>query len=457
LNEIKSKYHMFTSFFVSEKSKVYYQNKGILKTIKEEEARDEWYFRVSKMKPEYEINVDVDMANQDTLTVFINHKVFDYQGNYLGAAGVGLNIYDVKKKIEKYQNNYQRNIFFIDTQGNIVLNGTLNHSQTLNIKSIPWLQNQLKDILKSNNSQFTYKQPDGTYHVNTRYIPEFQWHLIVEQQEEKTIRTILNTLFLNLFICLLISIFTFTIIKLLIEAYKKQSEKLVSAKKLNITLLQSEITERKKAEEQIKSSLKEKETLLHEIHHRVKNNLAVISSLLNLQMINGNDEKLKEALTDSRNRIQTMATIHETLYQSDNLAAINMDTYLSKLASNIFQSYINSDRISLNVETDDIVIKTKQASSIGLIINELISNSLKHAFPDNQTGEINIRLEQREKDKIELIYADNGMGIPEKINWKESDSLGLQLIKTLVEAQLGGTIELRTDNGTCFAIKFELL
>jgi PAS domain S-box-containing protein len=215
------------------------------------------------------------------------------------------------------------------------------------------------------------------------------------------------------------------------------------------------IIERKQAEEQIKVSLKEKETLLHEIHHRVKNNMMVISSLLKLQADNMEDERLKTALMDSQNRVQSMSAIHETLYQSDNLSAVDIKTYLSSLAGAVAQNSSTGSKVNTIVESKNILIGSKQASPVGLIVNELITNTLKYAFPDNMDGEINISAEKTE-DQIELEYSDNGVGIPEEFDWKNSNTLGLKLVRTLVENQLDGSIDLDITNGTKFIIKFNL-
>ncbi len=216
-----------------------------------------------------------------------------------------------------------------------------------------------------------------------------------------------------------------------------------------------DITERKKAEEQIKASLKEKETLLYEIHHRVKNSMTVISSLLKLQANRMDDERFKAALMDSQNRVQSMSAIHETLYQSDNLSAVNMNTYLTNLVRAVAQNYSIGNEISLIVEAANILIGVKQASPIGLIVNELITNSYKYAFPDNPEGEIKIKL-QKTENQIELEYADNGIGIPKDLDWKNSNTLGLKLVLTLVENQLDGSIDLDNTNGTKFIIKFNI-
>ncbi len=214
-------------------------------------------------------------------------------------------------------------------------------------------------------------------------------------------------------------------------------------------------TEKRHAEEQIKVSLKEKETLLQEIHHRVKNNMTVISSLLRLQANSMEDERLKTALMDSQNRVQSMSAIHETLYQSDNLSAVDMKTYLSSLTGVVAQNYSIGSKVNLIVETENILIGAKQASPVGLIVNELISNSFKYAFPDNQEGEIKIIL-QKTGNQIELEYADNGIGLPEDFDWKNAKSMGLNLVNILAENQLDGSIDTEGGNGTKFIIKFNI-
>jgi PAS domain S-box-containing protein len=188
-----------------------------------------------------------------------------------------------------------------------------------------------------------------------------------------------------------------------------------------------DITDRKQAEERIKANLKEKETLLQEIHHRVKNNMTVISSLLSLQAGKVDNDQAKEALMDSQNRVRSISAIHETLYQSDNLSTVDMQTYLSNLAGAVAQNYSTVGRVNLKIEAKNILIGAKQASPVGLIVNELITNSFKYAFPDIQEGEIKINLQQ-EENQIELEYFDNGIGIPVDFDWKSTKSMGSLLL-----------------------------
>ncbi|MFH0905016.1 MAG: histidine kinase dimerization/phosphoacceptor domain -containing protein [Methanobacteriota archaeon] len=217
----------------------------------------------------------------------------------------------------------------------------------------------------------------------------------------------------------------------------------------------TDITERKHAEEQLKESLKEKEILLREIHHRVKNNMQVISSLLMLQEELSEDEKVIEMLKDSQNRITSMALIHEKLYRSENLSKIDLKEYIDDLVSGLFQSYgISEDKVALNINAENVLLEIDSAIPCGLIINELVSNSLKHAFPEDEIGEINIFIRSTDEDMFEFLIGDNGVGIPKDLDFRKTESLGLRIVNILVENQLHGEITLNRAKGTEFKIKF---
>ena len=216
-----------------------------------------------------------------------------------------------------------------------------------------------------------------------------------------------------------------------------------------------DITASKKAQEKISKALEEKNILLKEIHHRVKNNLQIISSLLSLQEIYvQEDVKAVNVLKESQNRVLSMATVHEMLYQSNDISRINFSYYIKKLTANIFHSYhinsmpqINVDQIYLNIET---------SIPLGLIISELVSNSLKYAFPDDKIGNITVKLYSHNED-YELIISDDGIGFPNNIDFRNVKStLGLQLINSLV-SQLDGSIQLDRSNGTKYIIRFKEL
>ncbi|MCY7324126.1 MAG: PAS domain S-box protein [Phormidesmis sp. CAN_BIN36] len=215
-----------------------------------------------------------------------------------------------------------------------------------------------------------------------------------------------------------------------------------------------DITDRKWAEDQIHASLEEKEVLLKEIHHRVKNNLQVISSLLKLQAGYIKDDRILEVFKESQNRIRAMALIHEKLYQSDDLAKTDFSEYIRSLVTDLFRSYsISSRLIKLNIQVENVRLSIDTAIPCGLIINELISNSLKYAFSLGQAGEISIRLSSETEDRYTLVVQDNGLGLPTDLNFRNTRSLGLQLVCSLTK-QLHGTIDLEDYHGASFKITF---
>lgn len=219
-------------------------------------------------------------------------------------------------------------------------------------------------------------------------------------------------------------------------------------------VLQAEILERKRAEDQIKSSLKEKEMLLQEIHHRVKNNLQVISSLLYLQVGYVEDPAIREIFQESQNRVRSMALVHEKLYRSHDLARIDLADYIRNLATFLFRSYsATAGRVTLDIQTDDVFLGINAAVPCGLILNELISNALKHAFPDSRSGLIQVELRTGDNQKLTLSVRDTGIGFPANFDFKNTTSLGMQLVDTLVQ-QLDGTLEILSTKGTEFKITF---
>ncbi|MBN1234455.1 MAG: PAS domain S-box protein [Methanotrichaceae archaeon] len=220
-----------------------------------------------------------------------------------------------------------------------------------------------------------------------------------------------------------------------------------------IECITRDVTDRIYTEEQLKSSLEEKEVLLKEVHHRVKNNMQVISSLLNLQSDSIKDPRIIEILKESRNRVRSMAVIHEKLYKSADFKHIDFGEYIRNLAADLLKSYRSMPGgIQLRINVEDAILGIDTAIPCGLIINELVSNALKHAFPEDRKGEINIEL-FRNGDRFTLIVSDNGIGFPEGLDFRQTESLGLQLVRTLTQ-QLGGTIELYRNCGTVFKIIF---
>jgi PAS domain S-box-containing protein len=217
---------------------------------------------------------------------------------------------------------------------------------------------------------------------------------------------------------------------------------------------QQEVAARLEVEDQIRASLAEKEILLKEIHHRVKNNLQIISSLLSLQSDHIQDPEALASFRDSQSRIRSMALIHERLYRAPDLARIDFGEYVHNLATYLFRVYgVAAQSIRLDVQARSIFLDVDTAVSCGLIVNELISNSLKHAFAPGQKGQINVRLNQPGRGPMTIEVADDGVGLPPDIDIRTRDSLGLQLVRTLVD-QLDGTMKVNGQGGTVFRIEF---
>ena len=224
---------------------------------------------------------------------------------------------------------------------------------------------------------------------------------------------------------------------------------------LNISTVYNNIElldEQKRIEKQIRKSLKEKLILVKEIHHRVKNNLQIISSLLHMQSSGIEDETLMSIIKESEDRVQSMSLVHEKLYQSDLMATIDFAEYLRSLAERLISSYSVFDNIQLHLDTAPLMLSINTAIPCGLIVNEILTNSIKYAFPHERKGDIFIKLDVADA-KIFLKISDNGIGLPADIDFKKIKSLGLKLIQILID-QIDGNMEITSDNGTSFSLSF---
>ena len=233
------------------------------------------------------------------------------------------------------------------------------------------------------------------------------------------------------------------------QELEKKADELTRDKKS----LEAEITVLKQIEEQIKESLVEKEMLLGEIHHRVKRSMQSFSSLVGLQSGYFRDQII-EKLKDSQNHIKSIALVHEKLYESKDLKRIDFSEYIQNLTDDLFRSYgVDQNLIKLKINIDDVSLDIDTTIRLGLIINELVSNSLKYAFPDDRKGEIQID-SHSDDGKFTLKVSDNGIGFPKDLDFQKTETLGLQLVGTLVR-QLDGTIELDRITTTEFKIIFK--
>ena len=248
------------------------------------------------------------------------------------------------------------------------------------------------------------------------------------------------------------------------ESLKKLNEELENiVEKRTIELininrqLKQENIERQQVETQVRKALKEKEILLKEIHHRVKNNLLVVSSLLAFQTEFIKDEAIIKMFDNSQNRIHSMALIHEHLYRSHNLKSIDFSQYIKSLIDQLSATYnISQAPLEFSIFTQPVLVNIETAHPCGLIVNELIANALEHGFPNNRKGKIFVSLQKQKDCSIVLKIKDNGVGFPTNLDFHHTESLGLQLVSTLIE-QLEGEITLDRTEGTCFTITFSEL
>jgi diguanylate cyclase (GGDEF)-like protein len=228
LNEVMTHYGAYTAFFVSNSSLTYYHAKGVLKKVSAFEPRDTWYFRVRDMAEPYEINVDPDMANHDHPTFFINYKVYDYKDQFIGAAGVGLTVDAVIKLIDKYQQRYQRSVYFVDASGRIVLTGAEGGPQSARAGQTLSELDSMKDLLsklpKPHSGSYEYSTQGQGHFLNARFIPELNWYLFVDKREEGALGDIRQSLYLNLLICLIVTLSVLALLNRVLKCYQHRIE-----------------------------------------------------------------------------------------------------------------------------------------------------------------------------------------------------------------------------------------
>lgn len=232
LKEIMGRHGAFTSFFVSEASGAYYHADGLLKKVHPEEARDRWYYRVREMKDAYEINLDPDIANKDALTIFINYRVLDYDGRFIGATGIGLTADAVQKQIDTYQQRYHRRIYFVDANARIVSLRSSGSEGGREWHTLDGVGALAQEILAQPQGTYQYQKDGHEMLLNARYIPELKWHLVVEQNEDDALQGIRRSLYLNILIVLIIASISIWLTGLTISRFQRRLEEMAVTDKL---------------------------------------------------------------------------------------------------------------------------------------------------------------------------------------------------------------------------------
>nr|MBL8411954.1 GGDEF domain-containing protein [Dechloromonas sp.] len=230
LAEVKERHGAFSSFFVSERSGKYYTGSGVLKQVSPDEPRDAWYYRVRDLQQDYEINVDLDMANRDAMTIFINYRVYDFAGKYIGATGIGLTVDAVRRLIGEYQRRFQRTIYFADASGHIVF-GTPS-GQSSDLRSRPGLGPMVDHILAERSGFFQFQAGGDNHLLNVNYVPELKWTLFVEQNEDVALAGIRRTLYVNFAISLVVTLVVIWLSWLTLRRYQSRIEEMASTDKL---------------------------------------------------------------------------------------------------------------------------------------------------------------------------------------------------------------------------------
>ncbi len=469
LSEIKDKYSTSTSFFISEKTGNYYHAGGILKKVKKEEPRDKWYFRLRQMKPQYEINVDIDMAHKDTVTIFINHKVFDFNGEFIGAAGVGLNSNAVNALIETYHNKYKRTIYFVSPSGEVVLHSSSYPGKNDgNIKNIPGISSIADKILSSKNNKLEYETDGKTVFLNTRYIPELNWFLLVEQSSDTSTGNIFSTLIFNLILCGFITLIVIIITRFTINIYQVKLEKMIqSDMKLNLVNQEQkqEIASQqldlidKNAKLTLLNSSKDK--LFSIIAHDLRGPIGNISQLLTMledSYVAGSKEQMADIFSKLQGMSDTTFRLLENLFEwarnqiSEvvyNPEEFNLNQLLQECLT-IHQVASQEKNITLTASCDDMLSAFADTNMLRTVVRNLISNAIKFT-PEN--GEIHIKAERAADNEIIISIHDSGVGIEKEripvlfdftqnkstygTNGEKGTGLGLALCRDLVSLNKG--------------------
>jgi len=366
--------------------------------------------------------------------------MFDEKGNKIGTRGVNQDITELKIAEDKLKLNQDLLILSMDMA-----------------KLVKWEYDIAKDLFTFDDHFYglygTNAQEQGGYYMSSveyakRFVPAEERELVAEESA-KVLKTDDSDIIYTIHHWIVRSDGERRFISLRIKAIYDENNKKIGTRGVT-----QDITELKKTEEKLRLLLEDKDMLIKEIHHRVKNNLMIISSLLNLQSNYLKDQESIEIFKESQHRAESMALIHQRLYQSTNLKSIEFQEYITTLARDLYQSYVKDpERVKLLLDVEDVNIDIDTAIPLGLILNELITNSMKYGFPGDMEGKVFIDLSKKD-DTYVLKVGDDGVGIPSDLDFRNTSSLGMQLVNGLV-SQIDGEIELNRDNGTEFVIKFK--
>ncbi len=376
LGEIKNKNGVLTAFFVSERTRNYYYAGGIMKKVKLGEPRDAWYFRVRDMKVDYEINVDPDMANRDAMAIFINYRVFDYKGNFIGSVGVGLMVDTVRKLIENYKQRYHCNILFVDRKGRLVLTGAGVSPQFLDIRKEPGYRDIADRALSANSGKYQYNRNGGTVFVNARFIDELQWYLLVERSEDPSLKSLRSTLYWNLAACLLITAVVLAATRVTLNRYQARVE--------------ADTKELKDAKERAEDATGIKDKFVGLVSHNIRGPLSTVIGYLNLAMGMRNPDgsykpEIREWLERTKDVTNSLIdTVTKTLdisrLQTGRIHLNKHDVYAREVFSRVIENathQASEKNVALRNEIPEDFVVTGDRELLGEVFTNLVSNAIK--------------------------------------------------------------------------------
>lgn len=485
LHEIKIEYGTVTSFFVSDKSLKYYYAHGLLKTVSEDDPRDTWYFRVRDMDEPYEINVDPDMANRDQMTIFINYRVKDYAGNFIGATGVGLTVNRVNYLISRYEAKYDRQIYFVDAGGNIVLRTSNGSMQSYgSLQEIDGLADRVDELLAGKTESLTYERAGDRRVLNCRYVPELDWYLIVEQSEEDMLAPLRQKLYLNILTALLTTAIIAAICLYVVRSHKAGLEAQNREMQENNRL----IREQQSAIETERAELEALNLKLHKLNHEKDDFLNIVAhdlrnplnSIIGLSELTREDlpadSPEREALGHIQHSGEEMLELIDELLNVSRIEASHESFETTLVAWNPlleeaarrFEKEASRKHIQLNRQleatTDSRVSVVEEWMDV--IVNNLLSNALKYS---PQYGQVTIRT-KRTEDAVITRIEDSGPGISPEEQKKlfqkfvrlsakptgneHSTGLGLYVVKQMCD-RLGIKVRVESDlgQGACFILE----
>lgn len=478
LHEIRREFGTVTSFFVSERTRNYYHPDGILKEVREDDPRDEWYFRVREMEEPFEINVDPDKANEDTMTIFINYRVYDFDGEHIGAAGTGLTVSRVNTLIEEYEEKFGRDIFFANPDGTIVLTGKNGRGPAYrSLQEIPGLSKHVAGILAESEEDVMYERNGDRYFLNSRFVPELNWFLIVEQTEDVLLAPLRETLFLNICLALLITGIVAAVCGSAIHRHQKKlqfrNEELTRMNR-EVELQREELARTARELTLANKSLsmldREKDDFLGIVAHDLRNPLNGVLGFCEEIRLNlpEEDGESRAFLKEIRNCGREMLGLVDDILNVSAIEGFNGDLDLqpvnwNRLAQDVeerFRGEANRKKMSLELTLDDAAdfeVLTRD-KWMAICLNNLVSNALKFG----PAGSI-VTIETRKgTNRVELSVRDQGPGLkPEEVErvfekfvklsavptgTEASSGLGLYIVKKMCQ-RLGATVRVESEFG----------